>query len=134
MPDKPFVSKPNFKSEDFVSAYANNVGFDLTGWDIALLFGNLVKTETETETEVRVEQHTEMRLSWPQAKVAALLFAVNVAAQEESGGPIKIPPGVIPHIVSDKEVAMPLVDIVRRMLSEEDAVKASAKEKPTVQG
>jgi hypothetical protein len=130
MPDKPFVSKPNYKSEDFFSGYSNNVGFDLTGWDIAMLFGNLVKTETETEVEVRVEQHTEIRLSWPQAKVAALLFAVNVAAQEEAAGPIKIPAGIIPNIVPDKDVAMPLDDIVRRLVQEQDAARAAAKEKP----
>ena len=47
MPDKPFVGKPNVKTEDFFEIYANNVQFDLTGWDITILFGNLAKKETE---------------------------------------------------------------------------------------
>jgi hypothetical protein len=92
-----------------------------------VIFGDIVKVENETEIEVHAEQHTEARLSWPQAKVAALLFAVNIAAQEEKDGPIKIPPDVIPYLIDNSERALPLVEMVKLIIQRrEDALKNAA--------
>jgi hypothetical protein len=125
MPDKKIITKPTYKAEDFISTYANNVQFALTGWDIVIRFGNVNREDTETTTEIQIEQHTEIRIGWQQAKVAALLFAINVAAQEEVGGPIKIPSGVIPHIVPDDKLDMSMDDIVRELIRKQDAERVA---------
>ena len=77
-----------------------------------------------------MEQHTGVRLSWHQAKVAALIFAVNVAAQEEKAGPIKIPIGVIPNVVDDKDVALSIEDIFKQLLRRNEEAKAQTLDKP----
>ncbi len=123
MADKPVVAAPNVRVEDFESFYSKSVQFDMTGWDISMLFGDIVKEETSEEVRVQASQHTEVRLSWPQAKVAALLFVVNIAAQEEKDGPIRVPPDVIPYLVDNAERGLSIVEMAKLIMQRADASK-----------
>src|ERR1700730_1191495 len=71
------------RADDFVTAYANNVFFETSVFDIKMTFGEL---DQPHEKEPFVEQHTAMTLPWMQAKITALLLAINVAAHEKKFG------------------------------------------------
>ena len=97
MPDeKPHepIKKIKYKrAEDFVSAYSNNIFYETSVFDIKLTFGELFQPPEE---EPFIEQHTSIAMSWLEAKVAALFFAVNVASHEKKFGIMPIPDGILP--------------------------------------
>ena len=66
--------------------YANDVRFELSAWDLRVIFGEMTKY---TPPAV-VEQHTAVTVSWLQAKVMAIFLCINVDMHERQNGAIRI--------------------------------------------
>lgn len=80
------------RDEDFVSLYANNVQFEMSVWDLKLIFGQL----DQREGKAAIEQHTSVTVPWFQAKLMSFFLQANVIAYEAEHGRIRIPAAVIP--------------------------------------
>jgi hypothetical protein len=78
------------RSEDFVSAYANNVLFEQSVWDLKVIFGQL------DQMAGTIEMHTAMTIPWAAAKLALYYLGTQIAAYELVNGKIQIPPAVVP--------------------------------------
>jgi len=101
------------RPEDFKSLYANNLQFAVTVFDLKMLFGEVDRYPDGTPY---IRQHTAVTMAWQEAKIAAILLAVNVAAQEESNGPIAIHPNVLPNAMVADESTLPLDEIFKRII------------------
>jgi hypothetical protein len=80
-------------SEDFASEYANHVQFELSAWDLKLIFGQLEQSLAPNA----VVQHTAITLPWPQIKIMTYLLQINLAVHELLNGRISVPGGIIPN-------------------------------------
>jgi hypothetical protein len=80
------------RDEDFISFYANNIQFEMSAWDLKMVFGQL----NQARQPMSVEQHSSLTLAWAHAKVTAYFMVVNVIAQQAQSGPIQVPPSVMP--------------------------------------
>jgi|SoiMethySBSTD1v2_1073268.scaffolds.fasta_scaffold277225_3 hypothetical protein len=81
--------------EDFISRYANNVHFEISVWDLKLLFSELQQPPGEPAF---VQQHTAITLPWVQVKLLALLLQVNIVAHETANGKIIVPANLLPPV------------------------------------
>jgi hypothetical protein len=87
------LSQPEFeRDEDFVFLYANHVWYDVSAWDLNLIFGQLDQSKGPNV----VRQHTAIAMSWLQAKLFSHFVDVNIALYEARHGKIKIPPHLLP--------------------------------------
>jgi hypothetical protein len=77
-------------SEDINVAYANNVFFEGTIWDLKLIFGE-VSARSNT-----VGWHTSVTIPWAQAKLMQYYLAVNIEAHERINGKISFPTAMTP--------------------------------------
>lgn len=80
--------------EDFIEAYANNVRFEPTVYDLKIVFG---ETDLSSGTEI-TRLHTSITLPWALVKLALFFLEVNVKAHEITNGKIAIPPNQIPPL------------------------------------
>ena len=80
-----------------VPVYANNVKFELTVWDLRILFGQLLPM---SEGIGQVDWHTDVTIPWAQAKLMNLYLEINIALYERENGKITIPAGVLPPLMS----------------------------------
>jgi hypothetical protein len=80
------------RGEEFVSRYANNIQLEYSAFDVKLIFGVL----DQQAGKVDVEQHTEINLSWLQAKLLIYFMELNMAVYERANGKIKIPAELLP--------------------------------------
>ena len=78
------------RSEDFASAYANNVYFEPSVWDLKLIFGELDGASNTNQ------QHTAVTMSWVVAKLLAHHLNVQIATHEIAQEKIVIPRDVWP--------------------------------------
>ena len=76
------------------SVYANNVRFESTAWDLRIYFGQLVPGG-----KLEVKPHTDVTLSWTQAKLMSFYLQVNIELYEAENGRIRIPQYVLPQPV-----------------------------------
>ena len=84
---------PRFeRAEDFASLYANNVCYELSAWDLKLIFGQLDQAQAPN----LVTQHTAIALSWMQVKLMIYYLQVHLAAYEAQYGGVTLPPAVLP--------------------------------------
>lgn len=83
-------------TEDFVRAYANNFHFELSSWDLKILFGQLSQVSGKPD----VEWHTSITMPWGAAKLLRYLLSLNIAIYESNSGPIKLPASAVPPIVA----------------------------------
>jgi len=82
----------NEHTEDFFSAYANNIRFESTVYDLKLVFG-----ETDLSSGIEVtKQHTAITLPWALVKVALYFIEVNLLIHELANGKVTVPPNQIP--------------------------------------
>lgn len=79
--------------DDVVPVYANNVRFEMTAWDLRLLFGQLMPI---SEGKGQVEWHTDVTIPWAQAKLMHLFLGINLTLYERENGKITVPPSVLP--------------------------------------
>ena len=89
------------RDEEFETLYANNVYFELSAWDLKIIFGQLDQSKEVTT----IEQHTAMVIPWAQAKLMSYLLQVNIAIYESDHGKIKLPTGVLPKQIPPPENA-----------------------------
>jgi hypothetical protein len=81
--------------EDFISRYANNVHFEISVWDLKLLFSELQQPPGEPAF---IQQHTAITLPWVQVKLLTLLLQVNITAHETANGKIIVPTSLLPPV------------------------------------
>lgn len=96
MPEERTVSPgetANGDLDEVIPVYANNVRFEMTAWDLRLLFGQLMPV---SEGKGVVDWHTDVTLPWAQAKLMHLFLGVNLLIYERENGKITIPAGVLP--------------------------------------
>ncbi|SRR6266446_7105866 len=91
--DKPGVPPASFEPADEVyEAYANNVFYEASSWDLKLIFGQL----DQTGGKVKIVQHTAITIPWAQAKLMVYWLRGQIEAHELTNGKIQVPPPVIP--------------------------------------
>jgi hypothetical protein len=79
-------------AEEVYEAYANNVLYEASSWDLKLIFGQL----DQHEGKVKVVQHTTITVPWPLVKIMVFWLRGQIEAHELVNGKIHIPPPVIP--------------------------------------
>ncbi len=79
--------------DDVVPVYANNVRFEMTAWDLRILFGQLMPS---SEGKGLVDWHTDVTLPWAQAKLMHLYLGMNLMLYERENGRINVPAAVLP--------------------------------------
>ena len=90
---RPDLTPPEFeRDEDFVSLYANNIDYEISAWDLKLIFGQLDQARIPSI----VTQHTAVALSWLQVKLLIYYLQVDVAVYEAQYGKIAIPAAILP--------------------------------------
>lgn len=77
---------------DFDDVYANNSSFEISVWDLKIIFGQLDQSSGSAE----VDWHTAVTMPWAAAKIACYYLRANIAIQEARIGPIRIPQEVLP--------------------------------------
>src|SRR5437867_6285025 len=80
--------------EEIIPVYANNTRFELSAWDLRILFGQLMPGGRG-----EVDWHTDVTIPWAQAKLMHLYLGINLGLYELENGKIKIPPGVLPPVM-----------------------------------
>ncbi len=83
--------------DDVIPVYANNVRFEMTVWDLRILFGQLMPS---SEGKGLVDWHTDVTLPWAQAKLMHLYLGMNLTLYERENGKIAIPAAVLPAPLS----------------------------------
>lgn len=94
MEDQNDSNRVDSEFEEAVPVYANNVRFEMTAWDLRVLFGQLASTTISGEPGV--DWHTDVTIPWIQAKLMHFYLGVNLALYETENGTIKIPTSVLP--------------------------------------
>ncbi len=89
---EPSTLLKTIRSEDFAAKYSNHVQFELSAWDLKLLFGQLDQSLGMNT----VVQHTAITFPWPQVKVMMYLLQINLAVHEQLNGRVPVAGGVIP--------------------------------------
>ena len=67
MEDQNDSNRVDSEFEEAVPVYANNVRFEMTAWDLRVLFGQLASTTISGEPGV--DWHTDVTIPWIQAKL-----------------------------------------------------------------
>jgi hypothetical protein len=83
----------NNELDDVIPVYANNVRFEMTAWDLRILFGQLMPL---SEGKGLVDWHTDVTIPWAQAKLMHLYLGINLTLYERENGKITIPSAVLP--------------------------------------
>lgn len=81
------------RSDDFSEAYANNILYEASAWDLKLIFGQLDQRDT---AHPKVELHTAITIPWPLVRLMIYWLRGQVEAHELANGRIQVPKGVIP--------------------------------------
>ena len=98
-PEKPDKPKANWEfTDDFSEAYANNVFFEASVWDLKLLFGQLDQSGqlTQTEPKIKTVVHSAITVPWTQAKLMLFWLKDNIEAHELAHGTIQLPAPILP--------------------------------------
>lgn len=88
---------PTRRVDDFESAYANNVHFEPTVYDLKIIFG---QSDLSTGTEV-TEQHTAITMPWALVKLALYFLQLQITFHEMQHGKIRIPDSQLPARIPD---------------------------------
>jgi len=93
-PEKPAVPQATFELADEVyEAYANNVYYESSAWDLKLIFGQL----DQRDGKIKIIQHSAITLPWSLVKIMTYWLRGQVEAHEAMNGKIRIPLAVIPQ-------------------------------------
>jgi hypothetical protein len=91
------VVAPTKRTQDFRSAYANNVRFEPTVYDFKMIFG---QSDLSSGTEV-TEQHTAVTIPWSLVKLTIYFLQVQVTFQEMQTSKITLPESQLPPPIPD---------------------------------
>jgi Protein of unknown function (DUF3467) len=78
--------------------YSNNVQMASTGFDVRVIFGEIIEVSDE---KVIVEQRVQVAMTWIEAKIVADFMRANIEAYEKLNGPLTLPKNVDKIIVPD---------------------------------
>jgi hypothetical protein len=81
--------------EEFASRYANHVWYELSEWDMKLIFGQVDQGAGAGGARV-VDQHTAITIPWMQAKLMIYFLQINLAIHEGLSGKVGIPKVLFP--------------------------------------
>jgi hypothetical protein len=96
MPGKPQLPQPRYEiGEDFFEAYANNIYYEASSWDLRLIFGQIDQRDQLTHG-LKIVQHSAITIPWPMAKLLHFWLKGQIEAHELTNGKIHVPPNVIP--------------------------------------
>src|ERR1022692_336697 len=110
---KPKITDPSIRLPGFATSYANQTTIGFTKYDLTVVFGQIARKDTESEVHVWSEDHSAITMPLGQAKVFAIMLAVNIAnLEEEEVGPIKLPKGAIAKVVPDEMVDQPIMEML----------------------
>lgn len=82
------IDQKRFRSDDFISIYANNVAVSISVWDLSLTFGESIGEE---DGKPVIEETIKVLMSREMAKVMNRLLTHHIAEYEKKYGPINIP-------------------------------------------
>jgi hypothetical protein len=125
---KPAASEDATESDygEVVPVYANNVRFEMSAWDLRMLFGQLLPEALRPSDGNIIDWHTDVTIPWAQAKLMHLFLGINLALYEAENGTIKVPLSVLPQPVTKtppgdidqtNPQAVTSIEIVQRMVS-----------------
>ena len=84
--------QPLPEDDVYHEAYANNVYFEQSVWDLKLIFGQL----DQREGKLLIKQHTAITLPWTQVKLLSYWLKGHIEAYEMTNGKVHVPTAVIP--------------------------------------
>jgi uncharacterized protein DUF3467 len=76
------------------AVYANNAMFEVSAWDLKILFGQLDQQPEKS----RIDWHTSVTMPWMQAKIFMYYLRLNIAYYEMHFTPVNTPERVIPAL------------------------------------
>jgi hypothetical protein len=117
-PTAPSVNIDLRQTPDFAHAYANNVHYEPSFWDLKIAFGEL---DQRLGPNV-VVQHTAINVPWSQVKIMAYFLMSHLITHEIQNGRIQIPPGIILPVPD--EPPMELLPQIPKLLEIHAAMKA----------
>lgn len=79
------------RSPHFASMYTNDIQFQLSAWDMRLIFGEISEPATPEHPVLSVMQIGEVRMSPEMAKRVVSIMAEQLKAYETKFGPIPSP-------------------------------------------
>ena len=85
------VNREALKSDQFVSIYANDTQFQVSPWDVRLVFGVIDELPTKERPTILVQTLAEVRMSPQHAKKVTMVLLEQLKAYEENVGPIPLP-------------------------------------------
>lgn len=85
------VNREVVHSPTFASLYVNDTQFELSPWDVRLVFGQITQAPTADRPTVIVTAVGEVRMSPQHAKRVAQILTQQIASYEEHVGPIPLP-------------------------------------------
>jgi len=118
-PESPVEQLEFRHADNFVRRYANNVQFELTAWDLTIVFGELRQNQPGQQAgKPIVEQHTSITISWPEVKLLCAYLQVNIAAHELDDGKVTVSPRVfpVPPPIPDEQANNPSAQAIRNLL------------------
>ncbi len=114
---KPKITDPSIRLPGFTTSYANQIAIEFTKFDLTLVLGQIARKDTESEIHVWSEDHGAVKMPLGQAKILAIMLAVNIAnLEEQEVGPIKLPAGTIAKFVPDDMTGQPLMEMLEHLV------------------
>jgi len=92
MPDEEKAQPKLERGENFISSYANSIGYEASAWDLKVIFGQIDQSSGATV----VKQHLAVTIPWAQAKLTLFWLGMQVALMEEQTGKIPVRRDIIP--------------------------------------
>jgi len=87
-PKPPKIFEYRHPQSGLPRVYCNNVQMGTTSFDMRLLFGEVAEVLPD---KIVVQQHVQVTMSWPEAKIIADFMLANIRAHEELNGAIQLP-------------------------------------------
>ena len=81
-------------ARDLKTAYANNVRFEQSVWDLKMTFGQLAQNTGKAD----IDWHTAVTMPWMATKILEYYLRLNIAYYEKVYGPLQVQPRVIPPL------------------------------------
>lgn len=86
-----------------IEAYANNVNFYASTWDLTMIFGDYgIRNYGSQDQRTSIDWHTAIKIPWTQAKLTCYFLHINLLV-EEASGKISMPPHAIPSLPKETD-------------------------------
>ena len=92
---KALIERAN-QPKEIDAVYANNTLFEVSAWDLKIIFGQLDQQVVQQISKPAIDWHTAVTIPWSQAKVLEYYLRANAVFYEKKFGPINLPPQAKP--------------------------------------